>query len=195
MAGGSMYHHCQGCPQEWPTNMSNASHWGKDIHYAFHVLSSKVHGHHFQLMNAMQIAGHHGWVGVYQHICAACGVPPRPASRCWAHLVALASGKPYPSLLHQSPHCIAHSVSPGCVLVPHSFNLENSTLEMYTATTMIVISNMDRYGACRCRLGELPKLPAPWLTCSTSEARMQASTLRTSCMRTAHRAAPIADHI
>ncbi len=149
---------------------SSMSRWGKDTHYAFHVLSSKVHGHHFQLMKAMQTAGNHGWVGVYQHICAACGGPPRLASSCWAHPVAIASGKPHDSLLHQSPRCIAH------FLVTHSF-------ETHPATTTHVKSSTDRYGACRCRLGELPKLPALWLTCRTC-------TNTEACMQ-----APIADHI
>ena len=109
----------------------------------------------------MQMAGHHGWVGVYQHICAACGGPPRFASTCWPHPVAPASGwPPHPSLLHLSPHCIAHFISPGCLLGPYSFSLA-----MYTATTMSVKSSTDRYGSCRCRLGELPNLPALWLTC------------------------------
>lgn len=92
----------------------------------------------FLASKGMRIAGHHGLVGVYQHICAACGGPPRLASRCWAHPVALASGQPHPSFLHQSPHCIAHSISPGCFLVPHSFSLET-----HTTTTMNVKSTTD----------------------------------------------------
>lgn len=152
--------------EDGPPTCQNVFHWVKDVYYAFHVLSSKVHGCNFCPMKALHNADcRSSWLGrcVPTYLCSMRRAPTpclQVLGPFSSPCLLAATSFPPPSI--SSLHCTFHQPR----LLACAIQLR---LEMHTTTTMNVKSTLDRcplfleqatsscsYGACRCRLGQLP---------------------------------------